>query len=387
MGYRARIATVTIVCALSALSWQAAAEPGVTPTTIKIGAYNAVTGPIPLTGRQIQSGWQAAVRAINDAGGVNGRKIEFLVEDDQYEPSRALAAARKLVERDQVMLMTGLGTPTTIVVSKYLNSAGVPLLFPMGASSTQLNSAGLGGLFMVHPAYSTQAEIVNDWMLDNAGVKKPCAIYILDPAGEDQLSGFKKVMERRKLPVIVEPYERGGTDFSAQVLKLKNAGCDMVYTSVPLEPSARIVTAADRIGWRPKFAGFTTQADGSLIKLLGPLAEGFYAADMLLRVEDPNPLVQAYLADLKKSAPDIEPTFFTTYGYAAMMLIGNALKQAGAEPTRKSLIAALETWNGDGGLLGPVKFDAKNHDGKQSLYMIQVRNGKWEKVSDWVSAK
>lgn len=387
MRYGSRFFAGAIAFAASALSWQAVAEPGITATTIKIGAYNAVTGPIPLTGRQIQAGWQAAVRAINDAGGINGRKIELVVEDDQYEPSRSLAAARKLVDRDQVFAMTGLGTPTTIVVSKYLSSAGVPLLFPMGASSTQLNQAGLGNLFMVHPAYSTQAEIIIDWMLDNADVKKPCIIYILDPAGEDMLTGYKKIMERRKLPVIAEPYERGGTDFSAQVLKHKNSGCDFVYTSVPLEPSARIVTAADRIGFKPKFAGFTSQADSNLIKLLGPLAENFYAADMMLRIEDPHPLVQAYLADLKKSAPDIEPTFFTTYGYAAMMLIGEALKKAGPEPTRKSLIAALESWGGDGGLLGPVKFDGKNHDGKQSLYIIQVRGGKWEKVSDWVSAK
>lgn len=372
---------------LLATSTTLRAEPGVTADTIKIGAYNAVTGPIPLTGRQMQAGWLAAVKAVNDAGGVNGRKIELLVEDDQYEPSRALAAARKLVDRDQVMVMTGLGTPTTIVVSKYLNTAGVPLLFPMGASSTQLNSAGIAGLFMAHPAYSTQAEIVVDWMIANAGAKKPCIVYILDPAGEDQLMGFTKIMKRHNLPVLAEPYERGGTDFSAQVLKLKNAGCDMVYTAVPLEPSARLVTAADRIGWKPKFAGFTSQADASLIKLLGPLAENFYAADMLLRVEDADPVVKAYLADLKKSAPDVEPTFFTSYGYAAMMMIANALKKAGDQPTRKSLVAALESWNGDGGLLGPIKLDPKNHDGKQSLYMIQVKGGKWERASDWVSAK
>lgn len=384
---RSILASTLLALGLMAPPLTAVAEPGVTDTTIKIGAYNAVTGPIPLTGRQIQAGWQAAVRAVNDAGGVNGRKIELLVEDDQYEPSRALAAARKLVDRDQVMAMTGLGTPTTIVVSKYLSTAGVPLLFPMGASSTQLNSAGISGLFMAHPAYSTQAEIVNEWMLANADVKKPCTVYILDPAGEDALSGFTAVMKRHNLPVHAEPYERGGTDFSAQVLKLKSAGCDMIYTAVPLEPSARLVTAADRIGWRPKFAGFTSQADASLIKLLGPLAENFYAADMLLRTDDPNPVVQTYLADLKKASPDIEPTFFTSYGYAAMKLIANALQKAGDQPTRKSLIAALESWNGDGGVLGPVKLDPKNHDGKQSLYMIQVRGGKWERASDWVSAK
>src|SRR5438552_9110901 len=142
-----------------------AAAQGVTDKSIKIGAYDALTGPIPLTGKQMTTGWQAAVQAINDAGGINGRKIELIVEDDGYEPSRAMAAARKLVDRDQVLLMTGLGTPTTVVTAKYLEQAKVPLLFPMGASSTQLNQAGLKQLFMVHPAYSTQAEIIVGWMI------------------------------------------------------------------------------------------------------------------------------------------------------------------------------------------------------------------------------
>src|SRR5439155_16570796 len=161
---------------------QNAAAQGVTDKTIKIGAYDALTGPIPLTGKQMMTGWQAAVQAINDAGGINGRKLELVVEDDGYEPSRAMAAARKLVERDQVLVMTGLGTPTTVVTAKYLEQAKVPLLFPMGASSTQLNQAGLKQLFMVHPAYSTQAEIIVGWMIDNAGVKKPCILYQLDPS-------------------------------------------------------------------------------------------------------------------------------------------------------------------------------------------------------------
>ena len=103
--------------ALAQVPAQNAAAQGVTDKTIKIGAYDALTGPIPLTGKQMMTGWQAAVQAINDAGGINGRKLELVVEDDGYEPSRAMAAARKLVERDQVLVMTGLGTPTTVVTA------------------------------------------------------------------------------------------------------------------------------------------------------------------------------------------------------------------------------------------------------------------------------
>jgi branched-chain amino acid transport system substrate-binding protein len=383
------LAAVLAALALTQIPAQQAAAQAVTDKTIKIGAYDALTGPIPLTGKQMMTGWQAAVQAINDGGGINGRKIELLVEDDGYEPSGAMAAARKLVERDQVLLMTGLGTPTTVVTAKYLEGAKVPLLFPMGASSTQLNQAGLKQLFMVHPAYSTQAEIIVGWMIDNAGVKKPCIIYQLDPAGEDHLVGIKKAAQARGIQVTAaEAFERGTADFAAPVLKAKNAGCDLVYTASTLEAAARMVTAADRIGFKPKFAGFTTQADATMIKLLGPLAENFYAADMLSRPESGDAAVKTYLANLKKFSADAEPTFFTTYAYASMMLIGDALKEAGNPPTREGVIAAMEKWNPKNSpMMGPVVFSTGDHDGKRSLYMIQVKNGKWEKVSDWIGAK
>ena len=384
----------TLAAAIAALALAGtlatpAAAQGVTDKVVKIGAYNALTGPIPLTGKQMAAGWQAAVAAINDAGGINGRKLELIVEDDGYEPSRAMAAARKLVERDQVLVMTGLGTPTTVVAAKYLEQAKVPLLFPMGASSTQLNQAGLKQLFMAHPAYMTQAEIIVGWMIDNAKVKKPCIIHQVDPSGEDHLAGTKKVVAAKGLQVAAaEAFERGATDFSAQVLKMKTAGCDLVYTATTLEASARVVTAADRIGFKPAFAGFTTQADSTLIKLLGPLAENFYAADMLVRPDSDDAGMKAFQANLKKYAPDIEPTFFTTYAYAAMMLIGEAIKDAGPQPTREKVLAALESWNPQASpLMGPVGFNASNHDGKRSLYMIQVKGGKWAKVSDWINAK
>lgn len=382
------LAAALAAAAMLALPAHQALAQGVTDKVVKIGAYNAMTGPIPLTGKQMASGWNAAVQAVNEAGGIHGRKLELTIEDDGYEPSRAMAAARKLVERDQVLAMTGLGTPTTVVAAKYLEQAKVPLLFPMGASSTQLNQAGLKQLFMAHPAYMTQAEIVIGWMMDNTGVKKPCIIYQVDPSGEDHFTGAKKATAARKTDLTAaETFERGTTDFSAQVLKMKNAGCDFVYTATTLEAGARVVTAADRIGFKPKFAGFTTQADATLIKLLGPLAEGFYAADMMVRPESEDAAVKAYLASLKKYAPDVEPTFFTAYGYAAMMLIAEAVRDAGPQPTREKVIAALEKWNPkQSPLMGPVAFSANNHDGKRSLYMIQVKGGKWARASDWINA-
>ncbi len=377
------------VLAIAQLTTHQAVAQGVTATTIKIGAYNALTGPIPLTAKQMVTGWRAAVQAVNDAGGIHGRKLELLVEDDGYEPSRALAASRKLVERDQVLVMTGLGTPTTVVAAKYLEQAKVPLLFPMGASSTQLNQAGLKQLFMAHPAYSSQAEIIVGYMIDQAGVKKPCMMYYLDPAGEDHFAGAKKAAAARNVPLLVaEGIDRAAADYTAPLLKAKNAGCDLMYTAVPLEVSARVVSTADRMDFRPKYAGFTSQADTTLVKLLGPLAEGFYAADMMVRPDADEPAVKTYLANLKKFSADAEPTFFVNYAYAAMMLIAEAIKDAGPQPTREKVLAALEKWNPKmSPLMGPIVLSPKDHDGKRSLYMVQFKGGKLVKVSDWLTAK
>ncbi len=370
----------------SALTVPARAEPGVGKDEVVIGAYDGLTGPIPLTGAQMQTGWQTAVDALNAAGGINGRKIKLLIEDDQYEPSRAVAAARKLVDRDNVFAVTGLGTPTTAVVARYLERAGVPLLFPMGASASQLNQAGLKSLFMVHPSYSSQSEAVIGWMIDHGGIKVPCQINQVDPAGEDHSAGYRRAAERRGLPVIIEGTERGTMDFSAAALKAKNAGCDMIYTGMPLESSARVVTAADRLGWHPKFVGFTSQADASLIKLLGPLAEGFHATEITLPPDSDSAAERNYLAQLKKYHPDTPPTFFISYAYASMMLIAKAIRETPEPLTRRGLEATLESWTeADGGLLGPVSFSPADHDGKKSLYIIEVKDGHWQKVSDWIT--
>jgi len=357
---------------------------------IRVGAYNALTGPIPLTGKQMLAGWQAAVAAVNETGGIHGRKLELVVEDDGYEPSRAVAAARKLVERDQVLAVTGLGTPTTVVVAKYLEQHKVPLLFPMGASSTELNQAGLAQLFMAHPAYSTQAELVVGWMMDNRGAKKPCIIYQVGASGEDSLTGAKKAATSRGTQLAAaEGFERGASNFSAQVLKMKNSGCDMVFTATTLEGTAQVVMAGERIGFKPQYSGYTTQADATLIKLLGPQSENFVAADILVRPDADVPAMKTYLANLKKYAPEAEPTFFTTYAYATMMLIADAIKDAGANPTREKVVSALEKgWSQKvSPLMGPVSISAGNHDGKRSLYVVQVKNGKWTKASDWLSSK
>ena len=182
---RPKISRIALAAALASLGLAdfsaGVAAQGVTDKAVKIGAYDALTGPIPLTGKQMSAGWQTAVQAINAAGGINGRTLELTIEDDGYEPSRAMAAARKLVDRDQVLLMTGLGTPTTVVAARYLEQAGVPLLFPMGASSTQLNQAGLKELFMVHPTYSTQADIVDRW--DNLASKALPIYQKIQPRG------------------------------------------------------------------------------------------------------------------------------------------------------------------------------------------------------------
>ena len=383
-----RTATALIATVLAAGAGFAYAQGSTGP--IRIGAYNALTGPIPLTGKQMMTGWQAAVAAINDAGGVHGRKLELIVEDDGYEPSRAVAAARKLVERDQVLLVTGLGTPTTVVVAKYLEQHKVPLLFPMGASSTELNQAGLTQLFMAHPAYSTQAELVVGWMMDNRGSKKPCIIYQVGSSGEDSLLGSKKAAQARGIQLAAaESFERGASNFSAQVLKMKTAGCDMVFTATTLEGTALVVTASERVDFKPQFSGYTTQADSTLIKLLGPLSENFFAADIMVRPDDDVPAMRAYLANLKKFSPEAEPTFFVTYAYAAMMLIADAIRDAGPNPSRDKVVAAMEKgWAQKvSPLMGPVSIHGANHDGKRSLYIVQVKGGKWVKASDWLSVK
>ncbi|MGE5339742.1 MAG: ABC transporter substrate-binding protein, partial [Gemmatimonadota bacterium] len=183
--------------------------PGVTDTEIKIGNINPYSGPASAYGA-IGKGLAAYFKMVNDNGGINGRKIDFISLDDGYSPPKTVEQARKLVEQDQVLLIfQSLGTPTNTAIHKYMNAKKVPQLFVATGAGKWNDPKHYHWTMGWQPSYPGEAEIYAAWLLKNKPNAKVGILYQNDDYGKDYLNGFLKGLGKhaKKMVVAKESYE------------------------------------------------------------------------------------------------------------------------------------------------------------------------------------
>lgn len=363
---------------------------GVTDDTIKIGAHIGVSGPVALIATEMRNGWNAALHEINKEG-IHGRKLELIVEDDEYAPAKAVGSVRKLVDRDKVFAVTGGGTPTVMAVLDYLTEKEIPYLFPYAGQHERLNSLagkedGAPYLFMTHPDYATQYYNLTNYIIEEKGIDKIALLYQNDDAGADMIIGLTRALNDKGLePLVLEGFEANATDFTAQIQKARNAGAEAIALGTTIRPGALIVEQADAMGYNPQYFAHATFADNNFLDLLGPLAEGIVGAYFLIPEDDDGEEMQRYLNALEEVAPGADPTFFSMYGYTTLMSLADALEEVGESPTREKLIEVIKKWdNKETELMGTLSFSGDDFDGKKSIYPIEVIDGKWTQVGDWI---
>src|SRR5712672_4871492 len=195
---------------------------GISPTEIVIGTHQDLSGPIKVWGVPVSNGMKMAVEEVNAAGGINGRKIKMILEDNGYDPKKAVLASQKMVERDKIFAMIGpMGSPTVLAAQDILFDAGVLQLFPLTAAEFT---------FKFDPAkpqerlkfntllpYVESTGAAAKYMMGLKNFKKPCIMYQDDEYGKNVLDGFNQQLEVMKVqPASVTSYKRGVSDFSAQ---------------------------------------------------------------------------------------------------------------------------------------------------------------------------
>src|ERR1700682_3549520 len=207
---------------------------GVSASEIVIGTHQDLSGPIKVWGVPVSNGMKMAVEEINAAGGINGRKIKMILEDNGYDPKRAVLASQKMIERDKIFAMVGpMGSPTVLAAQDVLLDAGVLQLFPLTAAEFTFKfdpakpQERLKFNNLLPYVESTRAAL--KYMMEAKNFKKPCIMYQDDEYGKNVLDGFNQQLEVMKLkPASVTSYKRGASDFSAQVAKMKSDGFDIV---------------------------------------------------------------------------------------------------------------------------------------------------------------
>lgn len=368
-----------LMLAFAAAAGQAA-TPGVTDDTILLGTFTALSGPVAPIGVPNSHGYLAYYNYINEQGGIYGRKIKVLVEDDAFQPSRTVAAVKKLVEQDRVFaIVSPLGTPTNAAVLDYLVKMNVPVVSPHSGSS-QWSIPLKKNYFALQPNYTVEGTVLAQYAVNDLKGKRFAIVYVNDDYGQEESAAFTKYLAKHDIkPVLSLAHEFSETDFSSYVIKLQQAKPDVVLLASYATQTASILKQAEMFGFRPHFLGTYVVSDPVMFKLAGASAmEGFQVTGYAADPGGDTKAAKEYRDILHKYYPNEAPGGYSEIGYVAAQLVVEALKKAGPDLTREKFIAALESVkNWTTGLTPPVSYSATDHRGIKTFAIAKAKGGQW----------
>ena len=300
MFKRSAVLVSVLLLGLSALALSGCETktPGVTKTEVKIGHINPYSGPASAYGT-IGRAEAAFFKMINEQGGINGRKINFISYDDGYSPPKTVEQARKLVEKDDVLLIfQSLGTPTNTAIHKYMNDKKVPQLFVATGATKWNDPKSFPWTMGWQPNYQTEGRIYAQYIVENYPGAKIGVLYQNDDYGKDYLEGFKAGLQASiakaalgadKAPKIVmeQTYETSDPTVDAQVVNLKNSGATVFFNVTTPKFAAQAIKKVADLGWHP--VHFLNNVSNSIAAVMQPA--GFANGEGILStayMKDPN---------------------------------------------------------------------------------------------------
>ena len=378
--YRTAIGAAALAFALAAQ-----AEPGVGKDTIKLGSYLPLQSGLAAGATQMKEGTEAYFKYINDQGGVNGRKIEWIVENDSYNPQQTVAVVKKLVDRDEVFaIVSTLGTVTNLAVLPFLAQRGVPVINPAGGHQN-LNKPKDKNVFGILPLSSEIGESMADYALSKLGAKKIAIFFQNDQFGKDQRDGAVEYLKKKGLaPAGEASYVPADVDISAQVIALRQGSPDAVLLAVIPKHGSLFVKEAQKLGWQPKIVGHNTMADPVVTDLAGDALEGIYVNLMTAVDSMSTPQVKQANEILAKYSPKTRPGYYPYLGMAGAVIFVEGAKRAGKDLTRAKLIKALEDMKHiETGLVPPLDWNASYHGGPLKFGYATWQGGKLKVLQGW----
>ena len=326
-------------------------DTGASDTEIKIGNTNPYSGPASSYGT-IGKALSAYFDMINEQGGINGRKINFNMVDDKYEPPRTASIVKRFVERDKCFaLVAPLGSAPTSAVIDYVVENKMPLI---GAGTGADKNLYIKSryVFPLYPAYDIEGMELVKFAKNTLKATKIALLYQNDPSGKAHLKGINAVLKQHGVELVAaEGYEPKEIDVSSQVIKMKNSGADAVICSCAPEPAAKFYTERAKHGWKVPVVNVFFGKSPKVPELAGKEAvEGVYFATIFREWTDPAPTIQEAKKILKKYYPEEDPDAVHLWGFAGAQVFTEALKRMGKGPiTREKLLDTLETikdWKG-----------------------------------------
>ena len=382
-----------------AASAQKKYDPGASDTEIKVGNIMPYSGPASAYG-VIGRTEAAYFKKINDAGGINGRKINFVSYDDAYSPPKTVEQARKLVESDEVLfIFNSLGTPPNTAIQKYMNSKKVPQLFVATGATKWNDPKDFPWTMGWQPSYQSETQIYAKYILKNHPNAKIAVLYQNDDYGKDYLKGLKDGLGSKASSMITaeESYETSEPTIDSHMVKLKATGADIFINITTPKFAAQAIKKNAEIGWKPlHFLNNVSASVGSVLKPAGfenaqDIISAAYLKDASDKQWDNDPGMKEFYAFMAKDFPEGDKLDGgTVVGYGVAQTLVQVLKQCGDNLTRENIMkqaASLKDFRTEV-LLPGIKINTGPNDFApiSSLQLMKFKGDKWELFGDVISA-
>jgi branched-chain amino acid transport system substrate-binding protein len=372
-------------------------DTGATDTEIKIGNIMPYSGPASSYGL-IGKTEEAYFRMINDQGGINGRKINFVSYDDGYSPPKAVEQARKLVESDEVLVVFNpLGTPSNSAIQKYLNSKKVPQLFVATGATKWNDPKNFSWTIGWQPSYQSEAQIYAKYLLKEKPDGKIAVLYQNDDFGKDYLKGLKDGLGvKSSLIIAEESYETTEPSIDSHIVKVKSTGADVFVSITTPKFAAQAIKKLAELQWKPlQIVANVSASVGSVLQPAGfENAQGLLSAAYAKDGADPqwndDPGMKKWSAFIDKYMPGANRSDGNlVYGYGVAQTLVETLRKCGDDLTRVNVMkqaASLKDFAPDT-LLPGVKINTSATDFAplSQLQMMRFKGEKWELFGDVIS--
>ncbi|MET9732773.1 ABC transporter substrate-binding protein [Streptomyces sp. NPDC006458] len=375
----------------------AGSSVGVTATTIKIGAHFPLTGVAAPGYSEIPSGHKAYYDFVNAAGGVNGRKIEYVVKDDGYNPTNTSNATKELVLQEEIFgMVAGLGTPTHSAVVDFLNSEKVPDFF-VSSGSLQWGDdpQSKPWTFGWQPDYESEGKVIGQYLAENHPDAKVGLFLQDDDFGTDGERGLRRYLDDQI--VEVQRYTSGNTDVGPQMAALQSSGADFVVGFNTPSYTALTQLAAKRLNYKPTWFYSNVGSDPALVGGLlarfsegavkdgNTLLDGVLTTQYIPGIDTPDdPWVKLWQKVWAEHGDGKPLTNYRIFGMAQAYTFVQALQAAGGNLTREGIVEALEKAGGDfeGPAYAKFRYSKDSHLGTSGMKIVELKGGVGQEKTD-----
>ncbi len=364
-----------LVVLLALVAFGSQAETGVSEQEIIVGQFAALSGPAAQLGQRLNAGMQAHFKAVNAQGGINGRTLRLLTRDDGYEPDKAVAAVKGLIEQDQVFALVGsVGTPTGLAALPVFTAAKVPMV-GMFTGAQGLREPFNRYVFHVRASYFDETERIVQH-LTTLGMKKIAVFYQNDAYGKAGLEGVTRALTRRQMqPAATATVERNTVDVSAALNSILPAQPEAVVQIGAYKACAEFIKQARAKGYGGQFFNVSFVGAKALADELGAAGMGVVISQVVPFPYIPSsPVVREYQQRMKESG-QTELDFSSMEGFLVAKVFTEGVRRAGRNLTRESLIGALESMK-DVNLGGfEIRYSARDHAGSRYTDLTIIGSG------------